>query len=109
VAAGRAVASSDVDVAVLFERGAVPDSAGRMAVIAELEAALRRDVDLVVLNDAGPILGMQVLRHGRRVLEANPRAMAAFIARMVSEYEDLKIIRRPIEHAIIHDRGVGIG
>ncbi|NLD95607.1 MAG: nucleotidyltransferase domain-containing protein, partial [Synergistaceae bacterium] len=50
---------SDVDVAALFDR--TPDFMETLDLRERLSALLRRETDLVVLNDAGPIIGMQAL------------------------------------------------
>src|SRR3954469_18431794 len=66
-ARGDAQAHSDVDVAVFVDRGrAQPGSFGYDAALAaDLMAALRRnDVDVVILNDAPPLLYHRVLRDG---------------------------------------------
>ena len=69
-ARGTATEASDVDLAALFVRRPptievldARDAAGRV---------LGRDVDLVDLDRASPILAMQVLRHGRPVVDRNP-------------------------------------
>ncbi|HSG39078.1 MAG TPA: nucleotidyltransferase domain-containing protein [Thermoanaerobaculia bacterium] len=89
-AQGIARADSDVDFAALFRQPPTPleifDAQGDLAEI------LHRDVDLVDLDQASPILGMQVLRHGRLLLDRDPRRRLAFFSWTVSMYEDLQIL-----------------
>jgi len=59
--------------------------------------ATGRDVDLVDLYAADPIIRMQVVRHGEPVVVNDHHALAEFAMRAVSEYLDLKIDRRAIE------------
>ncbi len=69
-ARGDASAHSDVDIAVFVDRSAAPDGPfGYVAALAtELIRALgRNDVDVVLLNDAPPLLYHRVLRDGRRL------------------------------------------
>jgi hypothetical protein len=71
-AAGRAHRESDVDVAVLLDWARASDRATRfdlrVRLGSELGAALRRnDVDLIVLNDAPPMLGRRIAVEGQRV------------------------------------------
>lgn len=71
-AAGRAHRESDVDVGVLLYWRRAGDRARRfdlrVALGSELIAALHRnEVDLVVLNDAPPLLGRRIVPEGRRV------------------------------------------
>jgi predicted nucleotidyltransferase len=88
----KAHPESDVDVAVLlsgtdemerFER--------RLRLIGEAEEALdRRPVDLVVLNDAPPLLAHQVLRHGRLIFERDRAARVEFEVWAGKVYADLQ-------------------
>ncbi len=89
---------SDVDVAVLFSSPL--GLAVRSALKASLETALGRDVDLVDLRGADPILAFQVLRHGRPIIVRDRKAYAEFVMRTLSEYADLKLDRRPAERAL---------
>jgi predicted nucleotidyltransferase len=70
-ARGDASAHSDVDVAVYVDRGLLPDAP--FGYVAELTTELiralgRNDVDVVLLNDAPPLLYHRVLRDGRRLV-----------------------------------------
>jgi predicted nucleotidyltransferase len=97
-AKGTAGPRSDLDLGALFVRAAAP--ADLLDAAAELSVRLGRDVDVVDLDRASPILAMQVLRHGRLVNDANPRRRHDHFARTLSRYEDVKIIRRPMEEAL---------
>lgn len=72
LAEGRAHRESDVDLGVLLAWGAHPTRARRfeagIRLAGRLQAALGRPVDLVVLNDAPPLLGRHVVTCGRRLL-----------------------------------------
>lgn len=100
-AAGTARPDSDVDVAVLF--GRVPDYMDVLGLRDRLSALVEREADLVVLNDAGPVIRMQVLKTGIR-LRAEKGAYEEFFVRTVNEYDDLKQIRAPIEEAVLRKK-----
>src|SRR5262245_25966253 len=72
VAAGRARRDSDIDIAVLL-RDAMPQSRMfqcRLNLIADLGAKLHRsDIDVVILNEASPLLAHRVLSRGKLVFE----------------------------------------
>ena len=52
--------SSDVDIAVLFE--SLPPLAAQLALLAKLQSALQLvDIDVVVLNNANPILRFEAI------------------------------------------------
>lgn len=97
-ATGTAGPRSDLDLAGLFRGRPAPEDV--LDAAAELAGHLGRDVDLVDLDRATPILAMQVLRHGRLLVDHSPRRRHAFFSRTVSLYEDLKIVRRPLEQAL---------
>ena len=100
-AAGTARPDSDVDIAVLF--GRVPDYMDVLDLRDRLSALVEREADLVVLNDSGPVIRMQVLKTGIR-LRAEKGAYEEFFVRTVNEYDDLKQIRAPIEDAVLRKK-----
>jgi predicted nucleotidyltransferase len=90
-ATGSAGAHSDVDVAVFL--GTPRPPASRFGYAADLTAALMRGlgtdrVDVVVLNEAGPVLYHRVLRDGVRVLARDVRATTVREGRALSRYCD---------------------
>jgi len=98
-ATGAARPDSDLDLAVLVRSR--PDLHDLLAARADLTALLGREVDLVDLEQASPILAMQVLRHGSVLYEAAPNHRVLFAAALVSRYEDLRRLRAPIEEAAL--------
>ena len=58
--------------------------------MADLGAALHRpDVDVVILNEATPLLAHRVLSQGKLVLEGSSSARIRFQVRTASRYLDL--------------------
>lgn len=102
-ATGRTHASSDVDLALLVG-GPLPDAFALAALRVDLAALLRRDVDLVLLDTASPILAMEVLRHHRLLTNRRPALLDQFLAKTLSAYFDLKRVRRPIEETLLQPR-----
>lgn len=104
-AKGSAVPGSDVDVAVLFDPDHIPSSRDILELQDKVAAALGvQNVDLIVLNRANPIVCHQVYRYGQCVLDRVPRHTRAFMVRSQTEYADLKIVRAPIEAALLKGR-----
>jgi predicted nucleotidyltransferase len=71
-ATGRAHRESDVDVGVLLDWRRYPSREARfearVRLVSALIAALHENaVDVVILNDAPPLLGRRVISEGRRV------------------------------------------
>lgn len=90
-AIGRARERSDVDVAVLLdEEDSVARFERRLRLMTEVSDVCGREADVVVLNDAPPVLQHQVLRHGRLLYERDRRARVEFEVRAGRIYADLK-------------------
>lgn len=94
VARGHGRASSDVDVAVLYEVTPPATLEGMgFDLASDLEAAVGRPVDLVVLNRAPADLIHRVLRDGILVVERDRSRRIAFEVKARNEYFDLAPIR----------------
>ena len=91
---------SDIDIAVLYDPHHLPTPDERLQSQEQLSDRIHYSVDLVVLNNASPILGYQVLKHGERLLVRDRRAFNAFFVRTLNEYFDLKQNRRVIEQSL---------
>ena len=83
-AQGRAHDESDVDVGVLLDRELLPDARERydyrVRLTSELIAVLHRnEVDVVVLNDAPPLLGRRIVTEGRRLFSRDRLAEHDFV------------------------------
>ncbi|MGB5295181.1 MAG: nucleotidyltransferase domain-containing protein [Thermoanaerobaculia bacterium] len=90
VARGADSASSDVDVGILLRTapsGELNDL--RFALEGDLERALGRTTQVVVLNNAPPDLVHRVLRDGRLLLDRDRAARIRFEVRARNEYFDL--------------------
>jgi predicted nucleotidyltransferase len=101
-ATGSAQAHSDVDVAVYVGEPCPPASVFGYA--ADLTAALMRAlrtsrVDVVLLNEASPLLYHRVLRDGVRILSRDLRATTTREGRALSRYCDYVPQLRKIEAA----------
>ena len=94
VARGQARRSSDVDVGVLYEVTPPATLEGMgFDLAAELERAVGRSVDLVVLNRAPADLIHRILRDGILVVERDRSRRIAFEVKARNEYFDLAPIR----------------
>ncbi len=90
-AQGRATAHSDIDLAV-YVRPETPLDHGfgyAAELTSELMSALRQNrVDLVILNEAPPLLYHRVLRSGVRLLSRNLQDTTSREGRALSRYFD---------------------
>ena len=96
VASGRNRLGSDIDIAVLLnDKSSRLNSLDyRLQLAADLNSAIgRSDVDLVILNEAPPVLAHQVLSKGQLVFERSPSARVDFQVRTVNAYLDTEPMR----------------
>jgi predicted nucleotidyltransferase len=98
-ATGMATTDSDIDLAALFQRR--PSGVELLEAKQQLGSLLSRDVDVVDLDRASPILVMQVLRYGRLLLDRQPARRLRVVAAAPGRYEDLKIVRREAERSLV--------
>ena len=93
---------SDTDIAVLLDRSSAPDPpfGYPSALAADLATALGgAAVDVVVLNDASPLLYQRVLRDGIRLLTRDLGATTTREGQALSRYCDYVVQLRKIEAA----------
>jgi len=100
---GEVRPQSDADVAVLFSGSPPVESLDPL--VAELETAAGRGVDLVVLNDAPPLLAHEVVSTGTCLVCRDDDERVRFVARTVSRYLDTAHLRR-VQHAYLRERTV---
>ena len=100
-AEGRATDKSDVDIAVLFEYGHIPSPLDMIGKKEDLEDLIKKEVDLIVLNDSSPILGMQVAKNCKNILMKKPKIYADYQMRLFTDYAELKELRLPMEKGML--------
>jgi predicted nucleotidyltransferase len=85
---------SDVDVGVLLDRHVHPHAADRFEVrlrlIGCLQAAVGREVDIVILNDAPPQLVRHIMTGGHRLMLTDAAVDHAHLRTMLSRAADLE-------------------
>lgn len=99
-AKGYANEQSDYDIAILCPYAKIPDWESKMAAQSELEDILKREVDLLILNDAGPIIAMQAVQ-GLLLEEHNQLRHQQFITHLYSMYAEFKELQAPMEKNIL--------
>lgn len=97
-ASGKSQKNSDVDAAVLLSPTAAKKAFKlQLSWQEELERVLGAKVDLVILNEADPLLKFQVYSKGSLAHVKTPAAAEKFKWRSVNEYWDLLPSRRILE------------
>jgi uncharacterized protein len=93
-AQGRAHPRSDVDLAILIDEERLPPETTlferRLHLMNVLADFVQKEVDVVTLNDAPPLLCHQVMLHGRLLYEGDQEQRIAFEVRTGKIYNDLK-------------------
>jgi uncharacterized protein len=85
-ARGEARPDSDLDVAVLFS--SPPEGLDVLDWLNRLSDAAEREVDLVVLNRASPLLRHQVMMHRIRLMVRDEEAYIRFRERTMRDYDE---------------------
>lgn len=94
-------ADSDVDLAILCDPNNIPSKWDIIQWRQELSDLLHKDVDLICLNDASPILGIQVAQNKVNIFLKDTTFYAQYLMLLYSEYAELKEIRAPMEKDIL--------
>jgi predicted nucleotidyltransferase len=95
-AEGRAHRESDVDVGVLLRWDRHPTSSGRFDMRIRLGSDLIRvtscnEVDVVILNDAPPLLGRKIVQDGVRLFVGDPETDHAYVRDVQIRAADVQI------------------
>lgn len=99
---GRLSAESDIDIAISFNIS--PDFGLLSQIEDEIYKLTGLQVDIVILNNASPIIRMQILKKGVLLKKVNDRIYSEFFLKTIKEYDDLKQIRRQQEQNILKGR-----
>jgi uncharacterized protein len=83
---------SDLDIALLYRREAVPDLGGQGEVWERiLEILHEEDVSVTILNRAPILFQFRVLETGRRLVCRDEIALADFVEYVIPRHSDLRI------------------
>lgn len=105
-AVGKAGSRSDVDFAILLKSDIDRENYFdlRLQMMADLSRLLRfNNIDLIILNDAPPLLSHQVLKNGVLIYCADKEKQIRFVFKAIRDYLDTIYIRR-VQGEILHLR-----
>jgi predicted nucleotidyltransferase len=100
-ARGQARASSDVDVAALFDPPPEPPDLDQLT--SDLCKAAGRSVDLVVLNTSPPLLAHEIVKTGRILVCRREDERIRVETRVAARYLDTAHLRR-VQHRYLRER-----
>ena len=98
---GAAHERSDADLGVGLAHGARLTVAEIGELVSRLEAAAGENVDLVLLDEAGPSLAYRAFRDGRVVFARDESALVARKVRAILEYLDFRPIEETFTRAVL--------
>jgi predicted nucleotidyltransferase len=101
-ARGALRTDSDLDVAIELRPGAARGSQALGRLVARLETATRRSIDLVLIDEAPSPLAYRIFRDGRVVLERDHAALVARKARAILDYLDFKPVETRCAAGVLH-------
>ena len=92
IARGQANRLSDVDIAVLLNSSVDEEAAleRQLKLMIDMDHFADREVQVVILNRAAPLLAYQVIRDGRLLFERDRAERIAFDVRAMKLYFDLQ-------------------
>jgi|SRR5579862_9263018 len=96
VASGRERPDSDIDFAVLVDTSSIPDDLlhYRLRLMAELGQVLKRsDLEVVILNEAPPVLAHNAISKGKLIFERSRSARISFQIRTFNAFFDTQPMR----------------
>ena len=92
MARGQADRFSDIDIAVLLDDKSSVEQflARQLEIMGEMEKAARGEVQIVLLNQATPLLAFQVVRDGKLLHQRSRAERIAFEVGAMRQYADIK-------------------
>jgi len=103
-AAGRATHLSDVDIALLtpFVENRMEIFNARLRYHTELTDLMKKNVDIVLLREAGEMLSYQILKSGRLVFERDRNSHRTFVAKRIIQCLDFQYYERIMQQGMIN-------
>ena len=83
---GLATEKSDIDVAVYFKLP--PEGVEKLDYAVKLEDVVKKEIDLVVLNEASPFLRFHILRTGVPLVVKDSEVLAKFKEKAMKDYDE---------------------
>jgi predicted nucleotidyltransferase len=100
---GKAAMASDVDIALLTTpyRDLIESQRARVRYQMEISGLIRRDVDLVFLQEAGELLSLQILSRGQIIFEADKETHRSFRAYRLIKCLDFQFLEDRMKRGMI--------
>jgi predicted nucleotidyltransferase len=107
-ARGTQTRISDIDIAMLLDRTVARDIHARLHMLGLLQdASGREDIDLLILNEAGPLIKSRVVRYGRLIFERSEKERIRFEETVIKEVLDFQYFSRQYDEALFQQLSEG--
>ena len=94
-ATGHSNEKSDVDVAVYIDENCKEKLFDiRLKLMEDITRATKKEVDVVILNQAKPFLSFVVIKEGETLINRDPEKELDFYLKTFNEYQDYKIFMK---------------
>ncbi len=94
-ATGHSNEKSDVDVAVYIDENCKEKLFDiRLKLMEDITRATKKEVDVVILNQAKPFLNFVVIKEGEILINRDPEKELDFYLKTFNEYQDYKIFMK---------------
>lgn len=103
VASGRDTEGSDVDIALLTEpfKNRMESCSAKVRYQVEISRLLKRDVDLIFLQEAGELLSFEILNTGKIIFEKDMEANRSFRGTRLIQCLDFKFLEDRMQKGMI--------
>ncbi|MFQ5713611.1 MAG: nucleotidyltransferase domain-containing protein [Candidatus Scalinduaceae bacterium] len=103
IVTGKNVMDSDVDIALLTEpyKDSVQSQRAKVCYQVEISRLIRRDVDLVFLQEAGELLSFQILSRGQVIVETDKAIHRSFRAFRLIKCLDFQFLEDRMKRGMI--------
>lgn len=89
-AIGKQKRDSDIDIAVYLRK--LPDADTFLGYVSKLTDVAKKEVDLIVLNNASAMLRHQVFKNKKTLFVKDPKIYVNFRVKSMNDYEEYKHI-----------------
>ena len=103
IVTGKAVMISDVDIALLTTpyKNLIESQRAKIRYQTEISELIRRDVDLVFLQEAGELLSFQILSRGQVIVETDKKMHRSFRAFRLIKCLDFQFLEDRMKRGMV--------
>ena len=103
IVSGKDVSGSDIDIALLteFYKDPIKSYSKRVRFQTEISRLIKREVDLVFLQEAGELLSFQIFKGGQLIFERDKESHRTFRASRLIQCLDFQLLENKMQQGMI--------